>query len=121
MEKTYNGKITINEFIKVFLEAEEILKTKIVNCKTFLQDYSSQRREAIQKLREIENNEKLNSFGIMSNSYLNIIVIEARNSANFYPVNFQPSIVLSFGNISKETKIDINHNNSLVWNEDFSL
>ncbi len=29
MDKDFDGKVTVDEFIKVFLEAEEILKSKI--------------------------------------------------------------------------------------------
>jgi len=53
MDKDHNNLITINEFIKVFLEAEDVLKTKIENSKKFLEDYHKQRREAAKKLEEI--------------------------------------------------------------------
>ena len=58
----------MDEFIKVFLEAEDILKSKIENSKKYLQDYNRQRREAAQKLEEIKRTEKLNQYGIMEGS-----------------------------------------------------
>ena len=39
MDKDYDGKITVDEFIKVFLEAEEILRSKIENSRKYLEDY----------------------------------------------------------------------------------
>ena len=39
MDKNYDGKVDVDEFIKVFWEAEEILQTKIENSKKFIEDY----------------------------------------------------------------------------------
>jgi len=39
MDKNYDGKVEADEFIKVFLEAEEILQSKIENSKRFIDDY----------------------------------------------------------------------------------
>lgn len=36
MNHDFNGKITVDEFIKVFIQAEEILKNKIEMCKNYL-------------------------------------------------------------------------------------
>jgi len=38
MDKDYGGNITIGNFCDVFLEAEEILKSKIENSKRYLED-----------------------------------------------------------------------------------
>lgn len=40
MNKGFGNKITIDEFIKVFLQAEEILKNKIEGCKKSIIDYN---------------------------------------------------------------------------------
>jgi hypothetical protein len=40
MDKDNNGLITVDEYIKVFLEAEDILKSKIENSKKYLEDYN---------------------------------------------------------------------------------
>jgi hypothetical protein len=39
MDKNYDGKVETDEFIKVFLQAEEILQSKIENSKRFIDDY----------------------------------------------------------------------------------
>ncbi len=40
MDKDFNGAVSIDEYIKVFLEAEDILKSKIENSKKYLEDYN---------------------------------------------------------------------------------
>jgi hypothetical protein len=40
MDKDHNGYVSIDEWIKVFLEAEDILKSKIDNSKKYLEDYN---------------------------------------------------------------------------------
>lgn len=49
MEKAFNGKISVDEFIKVFIQAEEILKNKIAKSKKMLLDYNRQRREGVNR------------------------------------------------------------------------
>jgi len=39
MDKNYDGKVDVDEYIKVFLEAEEILQTKVDNSKKFIDEY----------------------------------------------------------------------------------
>lgn len=53
MDKDYNGRVTIDEFIKVYLEAEEILRSKIENSRQHLEEYHRQLREASAKYDEI--------------------------------------------------------------------
>lgn len=76
MDKDYDGRITIDEFINVFLEAEDILNGKIKDLRNNIEDQHRQRNEVFVKLEEIKNYENLNNFGICQNSQLNIIAIQ---------------------------------------------
>lgn len=79
MDKDYDGKVTIDEFITVFLQAEEILQKKIIDSRNSLENQHRQRNEAVLKLQEIERTEKLNNYGISSDSKLNLTIVEGTN------------------------------------------
>ena len=79
MDKDYDGRITVDEFINVFLEAEEILNNKIKDIRTMIEDQHRQRNESFMKLEEIKHSENLNNFGICQNSQLNIMTIQLNN------------------------------------------
>jgi len=76
MDKDYDGRITVDEFINVFLEAEEILNAKIKEIRNIIEDQHRQRNEAFMKLEEIKNTENLNNFGICQNSILNVTAVQ---------------------------------------------
>ena len=79
MDKDYDGRITIDEFITVFLQAEEILQKKVLDSRNSLENQHRQKNEAVLKLQEIERTEKLNSYGISSDSKLNLTIVEGTN------------------------------------------
>lgn len=78
MDKNHDGNVTLDEFIKVFIEAEDILRTKVENCSKFIKDYQKQRTEAANKLNEVKRTEVLNENGIMQGSTASATVIEAQ-------------------------------------------
>jgi hypothetical protein len=79
MDKDYDGKITIDEFITVFLQAEEILQKKIIDSRNSIENQVRQKKEASFKLEEIQRTEKLNSYGISADSKLNLTIVEGAN------------------------------------------
>eukprot|EP01017_Pseudomicrothorax_dubius_P036248 TRINITY_DN5171_c0_g1_i2.p1 TRINITY_DN5171_c0_g1~~TRINITY_DN5171_c0_g1_i2.p1 ORF type:complete len:456 (+),score=128.33 TRINITY_DN5171_c0_g1_i2:36-1403(+) len=85
MAKSDDGSSTVDEFIKVFLEAEDILSHKVDTADKLLRDYRRQRAEAAAKLEELRRTERVNSYGIMDGSTLTVTVIEAHN----LPISFQ--------------------------------
>ena len=122
MDKDYDNRISVDEFIKVFLEAEEILKNKIENSKKYLEDYHRQRREASQKLEEMKNTERMNNYGIMEGSTLNVNVQEAQEIKDPYNTssgNTEAYCTITVGGIQQQTRVS--HSVSPVWNENFSL
>jgi hypothetical protein len=120
MDKDYDGKITAEEFIKVFLEAEDILKSKIENSKKFLEDYHRQRKESANKLDEMRRSERLNAFGIMEGSTLSVTVHEARDlKALDWGSSLDPYVMLTCGENKAQTQVA--HSLNPTWNELFTL
>ena len=91
MDKDYDGRITVDEFINVFLEAEEILNNKIKDIRNMIEDQHRQRNEAFMKLEEIKLSENLNEFGICQNSQLNVVAIQI---SDFVSHNFDSFYVM---------------------------
>ena len=78
MDKNHDGNINIQEFIKVYIEADEILNKKIETAKANKDYYKKQQEECLTKAEEVKQTEKLNMYGIMEGSFLDISIIEAR-------------------------------------------
>ena len=121
MDKDYDGKITLLEFINVYLEAEEVLRNKIENSRLGIQDFFKKKQEASLKLEESLRIERLNSFGIMEGSTLNLTIIQAQNlkrdDMNYNDINTY--VICNCG----DQKFQTNTSNSFnpVWNENFVL
>ena len=47
MDKNYDGKISIEEFINVFMKANEILVDKIEKSRNYVKDYQKSKQDAI--------------------------------------------------------------------------
>ncbi|KAL4450908.1 hypothetical protein ABPG74_011750 [Tetrahymena malaccensis] len=69
--------ITIDEFIRVYLNAERVLIQKIEQSKEYLQHYQRQARENKNRIEINKVKEKLNDHGICENSEFNFSVISA--------------------------------------------
>lgn len=72
----------MDEFINVFLEAEDILSSKIKDLRNSIEDLHRQRNEAFIKLEEIKSSESLNSYGIAQNSHLQVIALQINQIPN---------------------------------------
>lgn len=79
MDKDYNGRITVNEFIKVYIEADEMLRKKIESAKINKESYKRQQEECERKAEEERRNEKLTAYGIAHNSIVHVTVLAATN------------------------------------------
>jgi len=76
IEKDNTERFTLNDFVNVFLEAEMLLRQKISETNTNINGFQSQRREAYDQLKEQQNQERLNEYGIMEDSILLVSDIE---------------------------------------------
>jgi hypothetical protein len=119
MDKNYDNKVSRDEFINTFLEAEEILAFKIENSKKYIEDYQTQKRNAITRLEEIKKTETLNSYGIMDDSVLTVNVIEAHNLGVGGFSDIIPYCLLKVENVHFTTT-EV-HSANPLWNETFSL
>ena len=55
MDKNINGEVTVNDFIDIFMQAEEILKDKIQRTKTDFLEYKEEREEVCYDLEQAES------------------------------------------------------------------
>lgn len=121
MDKDYDGKVTLSEFITVYLEAEEVLRNKIDNTRIEIQNFHKKKQEASLKLEDSMRMERLNSFGIMEGSTMNLTIIQAQNlkrdDLNYNDINTY--VICSCGS----QKFQTNNSNSFnpIWNENFVL
>jgi len=69
----------LNDFLDIFLEAERILKEKLVEVEQSIAQDQKQRLEAQEQLVRIRKEEKLNAYGIMNDSVLALQNIEVTN------------------------------------------
>ena len=121
MDKDLDGRVTVDEFIKVFLEAEDILINKCENSKKYLEEHLRQRKEAAAKLEEVRRTERLNSYGIMDDSILTVDVIEAKELVALdWDNSSDPYVILTSGANQAQTKVADKSLNPR-WGEQFNL
>eukprot|EP01017_Pseudomicrothorax_dubius_P049433 TRINITY_DN9195_c0_g2_i1.p1 TRINITY_DN9195_c0_g2~~TRINITY_DN9195_c0_g2_i1.p1 ORF type:complete len:389 (+),score=59.87 TRINITY_DN9195_c0_g2_i1:225-1391(+) len=120
MEKQMDGSSTVDEFIKVFLQAEAILKQKVLQIDKRLRDYQKQRAEAETKLEEVRKKEKINNYGIMEGSTLTVTILEAQNLQLEHLRNPLASVVLKLEEQVQNTQ-NSRRNENPLWNETFTF
>lgn len=79
MDKNHDNQVTINEFIKVYIEADEILIKKIETAKINKDYYKKQEEDCLKKAEEAKLNERYTSYGITQNSIVHVVIIEAKS------------------------------------------
>lgn len=79
MDKNYDHKVSVDEFVKVYLEAEDVLKNKIENSKKAVKEYQQQKKEALKRLEEAKRTESLNPYGIQQDAHVQVTVLDAQN------------------------------------------
>jgi len=118
MNKDQNGYFRIEDFIKVFLEAEDILRQKITNSIELLEDYQKQKAEALEKLSQLQKEEKVNAYGIMLGSMLTVQVLELQH---LYPPTFRDLFVKVDVDSSSYQTDPTSYQGSAYWNTQFNL
>lgn len=122
MDKNHDGTITIDEFIRVYLEADEILRKKIETARQNIDYFNRQHEENLKKAQESRLTEKLNSYGIMDGSFVHATVVAARDlKATGITGVVDPFVEVSFDGVqTMKTKV-VNDNPNPAWNEKFTL
>jgi len=77
MDKNHDNQVTINEFIKVYIEADEMLRRKIEAAKINKESYKRQQEECMRKAEKERLTEQLTAYGIAHNSMVHITVLAA--------------------------------------------
>ena len=116
MDKNYDGRISVEEFVTVFLEAEDILINKIEKSKDSIKEFTQRRGETLNKLEQVRRSEKLNKNGIMDGSTVEVILYEAQG----LPDTADYSLKVVVGNQEAECNPTYGTNHP-IWNEIFRL
>lgn len=121
MDKDHNGRITIDEFIRVYLEADEILRRKIETAKQNREYYRRQHEENLKKSEESKATERVNSYGVMEGSFVHVTIVAARDLRSGLTGLVDPFVDITLdGTQSLKTKV-VNSNSNPSWNEKFTL
>ncbi|EAS01187.2 transmembrane protein, putative (macronuclear) [Tetrahymena thermophila SB210] len=95
--------ITIDEFIRVYLNAERVLIQKIEQSKEYLQNYQRQARETKNKIQIIKTKEKINDHGISEDSVFNFNVISAIIQSQELNSDCQTFVLINCGQNERKT------------------
>ncbi len=117
MDQNYDQKVSIEEFIKVFLEADNILTMKVENCKKIIRECNIDKNESVNKMEECKRIEILNNQGISNDSFISVNVIEFKSKKQLE--RLQLYVTIQLGNSKVQTnlsKLDLP-----FWNENFNL
>ena len=122
MDKNHDGHITIDEFIRVYLEADELLRKKIETAKQNIDYYKRQYEDNLKKSQETRYSEKLNSYGIMDGSFVNATIVAARNLKSAGITGIVSAYVEVSLDDDQNVKTKVVHNNpNPSWNEKLTL
>eukprot|EP01017_Pseudomicrothorax_dubius_P028157 TRINITY_DN3326_c0_g2_i2.p1 TRINITY_DN3326_c0_g2~~TRINITY_DN3326_c0_g2_i2.p1 ORF type:complete len:330 (-),score=48.89 TRINITY_DN3326_c0_g2_i2:584-1573(-) len=117
--KDPDGCVTVDQFITVFLEAEELLRGRLTNCDILADQYKASKSKAETKLRVFRQTELQNPNGLMNTSTLAITIHGARLKTN--PEESQPYFIeITAGDFLTRTK-QIEASSSPTWKETFNI
>lgn len=119
MDANNDGQVSIEEFISTYLSQVNVLSDAAALLRQQIQERKRELAECESQLEEAMKSERINSWGIMEGSLLNLRVVEAQNLETF---SGKPS---TYVNILCEkqqiaTKVVPTERNPL-WNEEFSF
>lgn len=98
MDKNSDDAITVEEFIRSYVDAEEMIKGRIDDLKQQINESEAHLAESQKQLAEAERTEEMNEFGVMKGSLLTVQVIEAKNLKTVgLTGTSNPSVVLMCG------------------------
>lgn len=105
MDKDFDGRATIEEFVDIFHEAELSLTEKISRLKLEIEDCARKKRETLNTYQDRSRTEQINAYGIMEGSVLSVVVIEGRalipSTVNF---EFATWVQLACGGQNEQTE-----------------
>lgn len=113
--KEANRNVIIRDFIAVYFDAEEILRQKILNTAKVLEDIQLVRKQYVEKLEEISDEEQLNAYGLMKDAYLDVTIIAGANFIESSDSMAQPSVSLRLGQETFESGVAIRRESGVFY------
>lgn len=121
MDRDKDAQVTVDEFILSYVQAEELIQTRIEQLDRQITDNQQHLEEARWKLQEAERQERTNANGIMVGS---VLTCHVRQAKNLKPMNMRgksdPYAVLTCERQRIETKYIPNEVNP-TWDEVFTF
>ena len=116
MDKNYDGSVTIDEFLDVFLQAERILIDKTKAADANIQEFVEQRKKVIKDFENAECDEQLNDYNISKSSDLSLICVRAQGLSALTTKNVGSVFIQASVNDKAKTSEDISNSDAPMWN-----
>lgn len=121
MDKTHDGYFTIDEFIRVYLEADEILRRKIDTAKQNKEHYRRQHEDSLKKSDKARTTERVNAYGIMEGSFVYVTIVSAHDLRAGLTGVVDPFVEVTLDRSHPSKTKVINDDHNPTWNEKFTL
>ena len=83
MDKNYDDMVTIDEFIKVYMEAEAVLERKLQKSTQNIAEFKDQQTRIYEDRQEAQYREKLNQYNISQDSELTCTILSSQGHAMY--------------------------------------
>jgi C2 domain len=120
MDKNHDGSVSIAEFIRVFLEAVEVLNSKIEYTLKSLTDFKASKEQVVLKLNEARRTQRKNSFGVCEGSTLTVVVVEAMGLQVLGGAPSGSFVIVQYENERSQTN-QVEQEENPVWNQTLQL
>jgi len=115
--------VAVSDFIRIYGQAEEILRSKIETCKANMESHKKQRDDCQKKAEDARLTESYTAFGIAQNSIVNVTILEARGLEGTLSARGTVKLFneVSFGKKQSEKSKPAAGRDQHVWNEKFTF
>ena len=116
-------RVSVADFIRIYAQAEEILRSKIDTCRSNMENHKKQRDECQKKAEDAKLTESYTAFGIAQNSIVNITILEARGLDGNQSARGTTKLFheVSFGRKQSTKSKAVAGRDQHVWNEKFTF
>ncbi len=113
--------VAVADFIRIYAQAEEILRSKIDTCRNNMENHKKQRDECQKKAEDAKLTESYTAFGIAQNSIVNITILEARGLDQSSRGSTKLYNEVSFGRKQSTKSNAVAGRDQHTWNEKFTF
>lgn len=118
MDKDHNHMVSVDEYIKIFIQAEEVLNNKIMKISGSLAECQREHEKLLNDFNNIVEIEKLNEYGIMFGSVLDLTILDA---SDLRVQNHNALVYCLLSCSSRKFQTKFADNSMPIWNESFTL